>query len=146
MAQDLTLVPTELLPPQYAHVQFPATEYRRYQQLVAHGEVTPAGSIQRAGAVYYTTVLRAPQHRVRPPQRPNWERAAALVGVITLSAAAAVTAVTWAVAELITSVTSAMADAATLLGFLLACSFVLLAVAWMRRPRRVSGTFSGTIR
>jgi len=146
MTQDLTMMPTELLPPQYAHVRFPATEYRRYQQLVAHGEVTPAGSIQRAGEIYYTTVLRAPKHRARPRQRPNWERAAALVGVITLSVTLAVAAVTWAVAELITSVTSAIPDAGTVLGLLLACSFALLAVAWMRRPRRVSGTFSGTIR
>lgn len=140
--RDLTLVPTEHLPPEYAHVRFPAREYGLYQRMVRSGEITPAGSLREDRGTLYTTIRRNGPEPLHRAPAPDWIQPAVAIGVIT----GTVTGVTLLVAYLIRTLTSAVSQAAPLLGFLVACSLVLLGVAAVRRPRVVEGTFKATIR
>lgn len=139
------MVPTELLPPEFAHVRFPIGRYREYQQLVSAGQIKPVGSIQRVNGTVYTTIRKTAEPLHRAPVRP-WVRPAVKIGSVTLAVFMFVWGVTELVGYLVRELTDAVTQAAPVLGALVALSLVLFGLAGALRRRTFSGTFSGTIR
>lgn len=133
--RDLTMIPTEQLPPGLEHVQFPATSghLAAFRAMERAGQVEVYGSVVRTGGTVYTTIRRnGPQPLHRAPAR-RWVPWVA-GGAVALGALAGITAL---VSYLVRTMTSAVSQSGPAVGFVLALALVLFgAVAYDRRKAR----------
>lgn len=133
MREDLTMIPTERLPPGLEHVKFPVERLEDFRLMRRLGTLTVHGSVVRCGGTIYTTVRRVDAPSLR--RKPAPPRAAyVLAGLTVLAGLAGITAL---VAYLVRTMTSAVRESGPALGIVLAFALVLfVAVAVDRRRAR----------